>query len=216
MSQTTQQLPDANDFLFSGGVPSAKFDTHGVTVAGTITAPPSTQQQTDFDSGEPKFWDDGRPMLQVVVDLRTDLRDPEIEDDNGTRRLYVRGKHLTAAVRDAVRKAGGKKLEVGAELAVTYVGDDAPKRRGASGAKQYRAEYRPAAETALGGGEPSAQPAAGAVPEQTPAPAAGAAAGGQLDHADFPHLSPEQFAGVQAAGLSADQVRQMFPAPANA
>lgn len=213
MTQSTQQLPDANDWLFSGGVPSAKFDSHGVTVAGTITAKPTTQQQTDFDSGEPKFWDDGRPMLQVVVDLRTDLRDPDIEDDDGTRRLYVRGKHLTAAVRDAVRKAGGKALEVGAELAVTYVGDDAPKRRGASGAKQYRAEYRPAAETALGGGEPAGAPAE-AAPPAAPQPAA--ASGGELDPADFPHLSAEQFAGVKAANLSPEQVRQMFPAPADA
>lgn len=201
----TQTLPDANDFLFAGGIPSAKFDTLGVTVTGAIKAPPTTQQQTDFDTGQPKFWDDGRPMLQVVVDLATDLRDADTEDDDGTRRLYVRGKHMTAAVRDAVRKAGAKKLEVGATLSVTFSGQDEPKRRGASGAKQYLATYTPAADSALGIDTPAAAPATPA--DATPAPS-------KLSAADFPHLTPEQLAGVQTAGLSAEQVRQMFPAAA--
>jgi hypothetical protein len=205
VSQPTQtrNLPDANDFLFAGGIPSAKFDTIGTTVIGTIKNPPTTQQQTDFDTGQPKFWDDGRPMLQVVVDIQTDQRDPDIEDDDGVRRLYVRGKHLTNAVRDAVRRAGAKRLEVGATLQVTFSGEDEPKRRGANGAKQYTAVYTPPADAVLGAGDTT-----------EPAPATSPATAGGLTREAFPHLTPEQLAGVQAAGLSADQVRQMFPSPA--
>lgn len=101
---------NADDFLMSGGVPSAKFPTPGTTVSGSIDRKPEVQQQRDFDSGEPLYWDDGRPRQQLKVVLRTDQRDPEIEDDEGLRAVYCKA-NMLRAVRQAVRKAGAKGLE---------------------------------------------------------------------------------------------------------
>lgn len=129
---------DVNEFLNQGGVPSAKFDAVGKVVKGTITSA-EVGQQRDFTTGLPKSWDDGKPMMQLVITLQTDERDPEVEDDEGIRRLFARANMLNA-VREAVRKTGGK-LEVGGKLAVKYTGDGEAKTRGHNAPKLYSAQY---------------------------------------------------------------------------
>jgi hypothetical protein len=146
-----------NDFLMGGGAASAKFPTVGTIVKGKITASEVTQQ-TDFSTGKPKFYDDGKPMNQIVVTLATDERDSSVEDDDGSRKLYVRGQML-AAVRDAVKETGSK-LDIGGTLAVQYI-EDKPSSKGFP-QKIYKAQYKAPDPTAasndlLGGSEPAAQ-----------------------------------------------------------
>jgi hypothetical protein len=159
---------DVNDFLLGGGVPSAKFPEVGTVVKGTVVKA-ETSQQTDFTTGEPKTYSDGNPMLQVVVTLQTDERDPEVDNDDGLRKVYVKGQ-MRKAVGDAVR-ASGSKLEPGGILAVQFVSEEEPEKRGLNPKKVYRAQYQPAqaaqVDEALTG--PDAQPA------QAPAPAQPAA-----------------------------------------
>jgi hypothetical protein len=154
---------DANSFLMGGGgAPTAKFPTPGTTVGGRITEQPKVEQQRDIQTGEAKIWSNGDPMMQLVVTVQTDQRDPAIEDDDGRRRLFVKGQ-MKNAVSDAVRQAGGKGLEVGGTLQVRYTHDGEQTKRGFSAPKQYAANYTPAAHTELAA--PPAQ-VAGAV--QTP------------------------------------------------
>lgn len=138
---------EVNDFLMSGGRPSAKFPTVGATVRGTVVDA-TVEQQRDFQSGELKFWKDGKPMNQAVVTVQTDERDPDIEDDDGQRRLFVRGQ-MQAAVRDAVRKSGAGRLEVGGTLVVKYIRDEPAKTRGFNPSKVYEAAYKPPASTGV-------------------------------------------------------------------
>ncbi|TDE20855.1 hypothetical protein E1295_47015, partial [Nonomuraea mesophila] len=160
MTETEQY--DANDFLMGGGIPSghAVFDKapHGTALTGTVTATPTVEQQRDLDTGKLKFWDsDGKPMMQLVVTLQTDLRDPEMHDDSGLRKLYVKG-NMLAAIRTAVRAAGAKGLEPGGTLTVTYVSDGEQKKAGKNPPKIYTAVYvAPAAAAAnafVQGGQP--------------------------------------------------------------
>lgn len=188
-------ITDPNMILMGGGATSAKFDTVGASVTGTIEDL-SASQQTDFTTGELKTWANGDPMMQVVVTLATDQRDPDVTDDDGVRKVYVKGKSLTAAVRDAVRRAGAKGLEPGGVLTVTYTGDGPQERRGMNPPKLYSATYaKPdpaaAANKALGlaQAEPAAAlasvPATGEVPAVDPKLAAALAA-----------MSPEQKAAL--------------------
>src|SRR5690606_40400870 len=108
-------IPSADDFLMGESVPSAKFPAIGATVSGTICEPPVVQQQRDYTTGELKFWSDGNPMMQLVVTLQTGERDPGIVDDDGRRRVYVRGQ-LKRAVQRAVKTAGAPGLAVGGQL----------------------------------------------------------------------------------------------------
>lgn len=132
---------DANQFLLSSGVPSAKFPHVGATVKGTVLDF-RVEQARDFDTKTLRTWDDGNPVMQLVVTLQTDERDPDKEADDGSRALYALGQMLKA-VRDAVRPHGG--LAQGGTLAVRYTGDGEPSRRGLNPPKQYRAEYHPPA-----------------------------------------------------------------------
>jgi len=131
---------DGNELLMSGGIPSAKFPTIGTKVGGRILAEPSSRQQTDAKTQEPKFFKSGEPMMSVVVRLQTDERDVMRPDDDGERALYIKGKAMKS-VREAVRRTGAKRLEVGGYLALTYVADEAPTGGLLSGAKVYTAEY---------------------------------------------------------------------------
>lgn len=172
-------MTTANDFLMGGGTISAKFPEIGTTVTGRIAREPEVQQQRDYATGELKFWDDGKPMQQLQVVLATDERDPEVADDNGERALYIKG-NLLKAVREAVRKAGAKGLDVGGTLTVTYSGDGEVSKRGFNPPKLYTAVYAPPAKQAdeFVSGAPAApaatppvQPPAGEVSPQVGAEA---------------------------------------------
>ncbi|MFJ8791430.1 hypothetical protein [Streptomyces sp. NPDC102462] len=163
---------DANSFLMGGGgAPTAKFPTPGTVVGGHITEQPSVEQQRDIQTGDKKFWADGNPMMQLVVTVQTDQRDPSIEDDDGRRRIFVKGQ-MKNAVADAVRQAGGRGLEVGGILRVRYSHDGEQKQRGFSPPKQYEAHYTPAAAAQLQGQQPTAPAAAPPAQYAAPAPAA--------------------------------------------
>jgi hypothetical protein len=143
-------MTTVDDFLASGGVPTAKFPDIGDAHKGVILSM-EKRQARDIDNN-PKTWDDGSPVMQWVIDLATDERDPAITDDDGTRRLYVKGgkavgtkggKSLEEAIRDATRKlaeTGYKGTLVGCELAVRYLEDGEPSKRGFSGPKLYKAQ----------------------------------------------------------------------------
>lgn len=187
---------DPNAWLLGGTVPSAKFEARGDTITGVISETPELRQQTDFDTQQPKFWDDGKPMMQLVVTLSTDQRDPGNPDDDGTRRIYVKGK-LQQAVASAIRKAGAKGLEVGGTLTVSYVGDDEPKRRGMSGAKLYTADYTSPTAAFLASGDSA--PAAAAPAPAAPAPAPQAVQPTSAAAAALGNLTPEQIQQLLAA-----------------
>ncbi len=203
---------NADDF-FAGGTPSAKFETVGITVAGPITRVGEPQQQKDFTTGAPKVWDDGRPMMQLPVDVKTDLRDPEIAHDDGTRALYIKGE-LQKAIRTAVRQAGAQGLRVGGTLSVTYTGDGTVKQRGMNPPKLYTATYlapAAAAADAFVGDQPAA-PAKPQAPAQAVTPPT---VDPLTTDPRLGHLTPEQVSGARAAGWTPDQCAQMFPAPAS-
>ncbi|MEU0691941.1 hypothetical protein [Streptomyces uncialis] len=152
---TPQQhtAPSADDFLMGGGVPSAKFPTVGHTVSGRISERPTVEQQRDFTTGELKFWDDGKPQMQLVVTLATAERDPENPEDDGTRRLYVKGQ-MKNAVAAAVRATGARGLEVGGTLTVTYSRDGVKTNPRFNAPKNFDAQYVPAAANELNTPDP--------------------------------------------------------------
>ena len=134
------QTESPNDFLMGGGVPSFKFDEVGKTAKGPILSL-DMQQQKDFSTGKPKFWDNtGEPMMQLRVVLQTDERDPSITDDDGQRALYLKGESQKA-VRDAVREAGARSIDVGGTLTLKYTGDGEPAAKGLNPPKLFKAKY---------------------------------------------------------------------------
>lgn len=132
----TNQI-DPNAFLMGTGGRSAKFEAEGDVSVGYITHY-EMRQQTDIKTGAPKTWDDGNPMMQLVVTIDTEARDDD--DDDGVRTVYIKGQ-MQKAVADAIRKSGEHGLGIGGKLGIKYVSTAAPKQRGFNGAKQYTAKY---------------------------------------------------------------------------
>lgn len=188
MSTNTVNTPSPDAFLMGGGAASAKFDNIGDSITGVIAEAPEVRQQTDIGTGEPVFWPSGDPKMQLIVTLQTAVRDDS--DDDGKRRIYVKGKSLTEAVREAVKKTGARGLEVGGSLTVTYTGDGQASQRGFNPPKLYTANYSRPDTTAQSGDFLGVQPAA--APPPAPAAAAPAVA---------PQPTPEQVAAVKAAGI---------------
>lgn len=141
--------PNANDLIMGNTVAAARFDTVGTIVKGTIVNV-DTAQQRDYKTRDLLFWSpdnkpttvpSDRPMMQAILTVQTEDRDPGITDDDGVRRLYVGGRNIRDAVRDAVIRAGRKQIEVGGTIAVQYSAG----KGGTEDPKQYVAEYAPPA-----------------------------------------------------------------------
>ena len=136
----TTGTQDANTFLMGAGGRSAKFEQHKDEIDGIVVSS-ELRQQTKYGTSELKFWDDGNPMMQMVVTLQI-TGDAMDEDDDLLRKVYVRGQ-MQEAVKAAVVKAGETGLDVGGRLFVRYVSDAEPLKPGFNGAKQFIAKYAP-------------------------------------------------------------------------
>lgn len=148
---------DPNAFLMGAAVPSMRWDSPGVRLSGRVVHR-ETRLQTVFGTGEVKKWPSGDPMYQLVVHVQTTWRDPSIENDNGVRAIYVKGKLFTDAVRDAVRAAGAPGVEVGGMIDVVYTGDDMSSKAPIK-PKMYQVRYQaaPPQQSQQGYGQPSTQ-----------------------------------------------------------
>jgi len=165
----------ANDILMGGGgAPRAKFATIGDSVTGRITHISEPYQEREYDpnnpgGGAPKFYPkSGDPIMTFNVDLATDQRDPSIDEDDGTRRVYMDGKRIKDAVRAAVRAANAPGLQVGGTLTIAYVGDEVP--GDARSGKQYQVSYVSATNAALMGDATPAQQTAPVMSTATGTP----------------------------------------------
>lgn len=126
------------DDVMQGGAPSAfgKDDPIGTSVEGEIVEI-RAEQQTDFTTGEPLYYPNGKAKPQVVIHLQTTLQDPNRVGDSGIRGVYVKGYNI-GQLRLACRQAGvGDHPNVGDHLKATFARTQPAKTRGFNDAKIY-------------------------------------------------------------------------------
>ena len=112
-------LDAANDLLNNvGGPPGFKFEAVN-DICRMIVTGADTRQQTDFATRKPKFYDDGNPMMQLVI--TGDETDAEGNRTGEETRLYAKGQMLKV-IKEAIVTAGGSGLEIGGKLAVKLTG----------------------------------------------------------------------------------------------
>ena len=142
---------EINDFLMGTGVKAFPFEQIGDSVTGVILEMKKTQQ-TDMETNEPVFWNNGDPKMMLRVTLQTELNDSA--DDEGQRSVYLRGGNYDAvkgkgssgltAVKDAVKRSGTDKgIEIGGRLTLAHTGLGQAKNKGFNPPKLYSAEYVP-------------------------------------------------------------------------
>jgi hypothetical protein len=127
----------------SAGIPGISWDgiAKGTKITGVVVPNDDGKaytetQQTHIDTGAGLTYNDGSPRMQAILILHTELRkwehvtdkflekvaeDPEMED-NGDRKLYVRGASLTKEFKRALKAAGLKDVAPGLTVTVTFVG----------------------------------------------------------------------------------------------
>lgn len=128
-----------SDF-FSGGSPSCSFKNIGTAHGGKIIAFKESQQ-TDVETGEPECWPDGNKKMQLIITLQTDERNPDIDEDDGQRKMYVK---MPGGIFSAIKKALGKnKFSTGGNLWVKYVRDGERLKKAHNPPKEYEARYTP-------------------------------------------------------------------------
>jgi hypothetical protein len=140
---------DEIDRMFGGGgAPAVSFKAIGDSVAGVITDLASRQQR-DYEDNSPKVWaDTGKPMMELIVTLDTGIIDPTIEDDDGSRRVFVRGAMLTA-FGDACRLAKTRRPEVGGKVTITHSGLGTPSNPRFNAPKLFAIAYEPPTAVAM-------------------------------------------------------------------
>lgn len=118
-------MHELDDFMGGGTSKTFQFYAPGDEVTGQVIGW-EKQQQTDMDTGQPKFFANGQPRIMWKVTLQTNLTkgaglkewDPTEEDD-GIRVVYLRWRSEEAVI-DAIRKAGAKRPELGAIMTLRY------------------------------------------------------------------------------------------------
>ena len=176
------------------------FETIGDTVTGSILSM-EEQQQTDLQTGLPKRFDNGQPMMMYKVRLQTQLRDPQNPVDDGVRSIYLRGSmkpesqsSLSAVITAVQQATGSTNLQTGGLLALSYVGNGQARQRGFNAPKLYAAKYQ----------APTMNLATQSAPVQ-PAPAQPMQA--PIQQVPQPMQAPIQQ--VQPAGLSPEMIAAM-------
>ncbi|KND53292.1 hypothetical protein [Bifidobacterium breve] len=194
---TTTTLPTLAQVM-AGGTPSffQREDPIGTSVTGIVESI-EAQQQRDMDTQEPKYFDNGQPMMQVVIHIATTLRDATIPGDDGVRAVYVKGKNL-ATLRQASRMVGRDFPHVGDGFTATYTANSEAKKRGWNPPKLYSYEIVPnqnQVAQAMNAAEPQPQ----AQPQQ-PAPAM------QQPTFQQPQVNAQQIKQLAATGRSAKEI----------
>jgi hypothetical protein len=135
MVDINSALPDPNDLLSGKSVPSISFKDAkvGDSFTGTITDL-ETAQVRNYETGDPEFWEDGNPKLQIVVTLATEYGDG-VEDD-GERKVYLFGQKLQAA-KAAMKEANVTKLEKGFGFTITFAGEKPSSNKKYNNVKLY-------------------------------------------------------------------------------
>ena len=142
MVDTTVALPSLEDILGGSAAPALSFKDAkvGDSFTGIVTHA-EVAQVRDYESGQPKFWDDGNPQLQVILTLATDYRDPAKPEDEGERKAYLPGQKL-AALKAALKEINRTTVQKGDVFTITYIGTKPASNKKYNDVKLYGIELK--------------------------------------------------------------------------
>lgn len=215
--QQAQQQPAETlslDDVMQGGAPSAfsKDDPIGTSVEGEIVEI-RAEQQTDFTTGEPLYYPNGKPKPQVVIHLQTTLQDPNRVGDSGIRGVYVKGYNISQ-LRLACRQAGvGDHPDVGDHLKATFARTQPAKTRGYNDAKIYDYVVTPKKQSDLNAALNDPQAVQPSYSPQQPQQAAYGQPVALGQPAGLTMQEKQQAAQLQAAGKNVQEIAGLLGKP---
>lgn len=133
---------DANMLLSGPKQPIAKFDAVGDSITGVLLD--AEVAPVTSPTGEVQVDKNGNPRQQIIYTLQTDLRDPEIDDDDGKRRVFAKWaiqKAISTCLADMGLARQG--LQEGGTLTITHNATQKASQRGYNDIKLFEAAYVP-------------------------------------------------------------------------
>ena len=123
-----------SDFIAVGGskAPAIKLNQDGAFAHGVIVSLDQSQER-DFQTKQPKFFSDGNPIMQYVI---------EVQDANGTLGTVYAGSGLKKSINAAVKASGAAGLRKGDTLSVRFAGKQVNER--GQYVNTYETVYQPA------------------------------------------------------------------------
>lgn len=112
LSFSTESIPGSKDYI------SLPLGTEYTLVT---TESLQKRQATDFNSGDPKHYDDGKPIFDLIATGQTEYADPTDEEDDGKRRLYFTGS-MRRALQDELRAKKISRFGIGTRITVKLTG----------------------------------------------------------------------------------------------
>lgn len=202
------------DDVMQGGAPSAfsKDDPIGTSVEGEIVEI-RAEQQTDFTTGEPLYYPNGKAKPQVVIHLQTTMTDPNRIGDSGIRGVYVKGYNISQ-LRLACRQAGvGDHPDVGDHLKATFARTQPAKTRGYNDAKIYDYVVTPKKQSDLNAAMNDPQAVQPSYSPQQPQQAAYGQPVTLGQPAGLTMQEKQQAAQLQAAGKNVQEIAGLLGKP---
>src|SRR5688572_1168943 len=114
---------ELDEFFSGGGGPKAlswKDQPVGTSYQGIVTKV-ELRNKTDKKTGAIVMNQYGKPKRIVIITLITDLRDPEIEDDKGLRRVFLQG-NAQWELKQTIKRLGILKPVKGGRFKITKTG----------------------------------------------------------------------------------------------
>lgn len=132
-------LPSLADLVANSGAAAPSFFNKDSKIGDSITGmvvEVQTRQHRDPQTNKSGVWENGDPMIQVVVSIQTELHDGA--DDDGVRSVFIKwwGKQR-AAFLEALKDAGQDNLSVGQEFTATLTGTEKNANKALSDTKLY-------------------------------------------------------------------------------
>ncbi len=131
---------DANMLLSGPKQPIAKFDAIGDSITGALVD--AEVAPVTSPTGETQLDKNGNVRQQIIYTLQTELRDGDIDDDDGKRRVFAKWaiqKAISACLTDmGLAKQG---LQEGGTLTITHSATQKASQRGFNDIKLFEASY---------------------------------------------------------------------------
>ncbi len=151
---------DANELLSGPRFPIAKFDAVGDSITGTLVD--AEVAEITNPEGEVQLDKSGNPKQQIIYTLQTELRDPDIDDDKGERRVFAKWaiqKAISLCLADmGLAKVG---LQEGGTLTIKHSSTQKASKRGYNDIKLFEVSYVAPPPRALASPAQAVMPASG-------------------------------------------------------
>jgi len=137
-------LPSLAELIEQSGSSAPSFFNKNSKVGDSVTGSilnVDTRQARDFKTKKPRVWENGDPVIQVIVTIQTEGLPAIDESDDGSRSIFIKFWGVQRkALLEALKKAGQDDLSIGQTFTTTFTGTEKAANKGEDDTKIFTYE----------------------------------------------------------------------------